>query len=112
MRIQTVTDEIAVTLGLDKASGALVASPIAAVLTWLAVTYQQHVDVRGERDTVAVRADRAAFDQTRSGGNHCSDETDVDNLEGIDVQQVGLCLSTVEFFGMFLPVVKRNGGNR
>jgi hypothetical protein len=46
------------------ASGALVASPIAAVLTWLAVTYQQHVDVRVERDTVAVRADRAAFDQT------------------------------------------------
>lgn len=45
------------------ASGALVASPIAAVLTWLAVTYQQHVDVRVERDTVAVRADRAAFDQ-------------------------------------------------
>ena len=45
------------------ASGALVASPIAAVLTWLAVTYQQHVDVRVERDTVAVRADRAAFNQ-------------------------------------------------
>ena len=45
------------------ASGALVASPIAAVLTWFAVMYQQHVDVRVERDTVAVRADRAAFNQ-------------------------------------------------
>ena len=44
------------------ATGALVAAPIAAVLTWLAVTWQQHVDVRVERDTVAVRADRAAFD--------------------------------------------------
>lgn len=44
------------------AAGAFVAAPIAAVLTWLAVTWQQHVDVRVERDTVAVRADRAAFD--------------------------------------------------
>ncbi|WP_374942976.1 hypothetical protein [Sphingomonas sp.] len=43
------------------ASGALVAAPVAAVLTWLAVSWQQHVDVRVERDTVAVRADRAAF---------------------------------------------------
>lgn len=45
------------------AAGAFVAAPIAAVLTWLAVTWQQHVDVRVERDTVAVRADRAAFNQ-------------------------------------------------
>ena len=45
------------------AAGALVASPVAAVLTWLAVTYQQHVDVRVARDTVAVRADRAEFNQ-------------------------------------------------
>jgi len=44
------------------ATGAFVAAPIAAVLTWLAVSWQQHVDVRLERDTVAVRADRAAFD--------------------------------------------------
>lgn len=44
------------------AAGAFVAAPIAGVLTWLAVTWQQHVDVRVERDTVAVRADRAAFD--------------------------------------------------
>jgi hypothetical protein len=43
------------------ASGALVAAPVAAVLTWLAVTWQQHVDVRVERDTAVVRADRAAF---------------------------------------------------
>jgi hypothetical protein len=43
-------------------TGAFVAAPIAAALTWLAVTWQQHVDVRVERDTVAVRADRAAFD--------------------------------------------------
>lgn len=43
------------------ASGALVAAPIAAVLTWLAVSWQQHVDVRVERDTAMVRADRAAF---------------------------------------------------
>lgn len=44
------------------ASGALVAAPMAAVLTWLTVTWQQHVDVRVERDTAVVRADRAAFD--------------------------------------------------
>jgi hypothetical protein len=43
------------------ASGALVAAPMAAVLTWLAVTWQQHVDVRVERDNAVVRADRAAF---------------------------------------------------
>lgn len=43
------------------ASGALVAAPMAAVLTWLTVTWQQHVDVRVERDTAVVRADRAAF---------------------------------------------------
>lgn len=43
------------------ASGALVAAPLAAVLTWLAVTWQQHVDVRIERDAAVVRADRAAF---------------------------------------------------
>lgn len=43
------------------ASGALVAAPMAAVLTWLAVSWQQHVDVRVERDTVVARADRAAF---------------------------------------------------
>ena len=43
------------------ASGALVAAPMAAVLTWLAVSWQQHVDVRVERDTAVVRADRAAF---------------------------------------------------
>lgn len=43
------------------ASGALVAAPMAALLTWLAVTWQQHVDVRVERDTVAARADRSAF---------------------------------------------------
>ncbi len=43
------------------ASGALVTAPVVAVLTWLAVTWQQHVDVRVERDTVAARADRAAF---------------------------------------------------
>lgn len=43
------------------ASGALVAAPMAAVLTWLSVTWQQHVDVRVERDTAVVRADRAAF---------------------------------------------------
>ena len=36
--------------------------PLAAVLTWLAVTWQQHVDLRVERDTAVVRADRAAFD--------------------------------------------------
>ncbi|MGK6325436.1 hypothetical protein ACMGDM_20395 [Sphingomonas sp. DT-51] len=35
---------------------------MAAVLTWLAVSWQQHVDVRVERDTAVVRADRAAFD--------------------------------------------------
>jgi hypothetical protein len=34
---------------------------MAAVLTWLTVTWQQHVDVRVERDTAVVRADRAAF---------------------------------------------------
>lgn len=44
------------------ASGALVAAPVAAVLTWLAVSWQQHVDVRVERDTAVARADRAAFD--------------------------------------------------
>lgn len=44
------------------ASGALVAAPLTAVLTWLTVTWQQHVDVRVERDTAVVRADRAAFD--------------------------------------------------
>ncbi|GEM_PF-3455254 len=44
------------------ASGALVAAPMAAVLTWLTVTWQQHVDVRVERDTAVVRADKAAFD--------------------------------------------------
>lgn len=44
------------------ASGALVAAPMAAVLTWLTVTWQQHVDIRVERDTAVVRADRAAFD--------------------------------------------------
>lgn len=44
------------------ASGALVAAPMAAMLTWLTVTWQQHVDVRVERDTAVVRADRAAFD--------------------------------------------------
>lgn len=43
------------------ASGALVAAPVAAVLTWLAVSWQQHIDVRVERDTAVVRADRAAF---------------------------------------------------
>ena len=43
------------------ASGALVAAPVAAVLTWLAVSWEQHVDLRVERDTVAARADRAAF---------------------------------------------------
>lgn len=43
------------------ASGALVAAPMAAVVTWLAVTWQQHVDIRVERDTAVVRADRAAF---------------------------------------------------
>ena len=43
------------------ASGALVTAPVVAVLTWLTVTWQQHVDVRVERDTVAARADRAAF---------------------------------------------------
>ena len=45
------------------AGGALVAAPIAGVLTWLAVTWQQHVDVRVERDTAVVRADRAEFNQ-------------------------------------------------
>jgi hypothetical protein len=49
-------------LGLNSfASGALVAAPMAAVLTWLTVTWQQHVDLRVERDTAVVRADRAAF---------------------------------------------------
>lgn len=43
------------------ASGALVSAPVVATLTWLAVTWQQHVDVRVERDTVVARADRAAF---------------------------------------------------
>ena len=43
------------------ATGALVTAPVVAVLTWLAVTWEQHVDVRVERDTVAARADRAAF---------------------------------------------------
>ena len=43
------------------ASGALITAPVVATLTWLAVTWQQHVDVRVERDTVAARADRAAF---------------------------------------------------
>jgi hypothetical protein len=43
------------------ASGALVATPVAAVLTWLAVSWQQHVDIRVERDTAVIRADRAAF---------------------------------------------------
>ncbi len=36
------------------ASGAVVAAPLAAVLTWLAVTWQQHVDLRVGRDTVQV----------------------------------------------------------
>lgn len=43
------------------ATGALVTAPVVAVLTWLAVTWQQHVDVRVERDTVVARADRAVF---------------------------------------------------
>lgn len=43
------------------ASGALVAAPMAAVLTWLTVSWQQHVDIRVERDTATIRADRAAF---------------------------------------------------
>ena len=43
------------------ATGALVTAPVVATLTWLAVTWQQHVDIRVERDTVAARADRAAF---------------------------------------------------
>lgn len=43
------------------ATGALVTAPVVAALTWLAVTWQQHVDVRVERDTVAARVDRAAF---------------------------------------------------
>lgn len=43
------------------AAGALVTAPVVATLTWLAVTWQQHVDVRVERDTVAARVDRAAF---------------------------------------------------
>ena len=43
------------------ASGALLAAPVAAVLTWLAVSWQGHVDVRVERDTAVTRADRAAF---------------------------------------------------
>ena len=45
------------------ATGALVTAPVVATLTWLAVTWQQHVDVRVERDTIAARADRAAFAQ-------------------------------------------------
>lgn len=50
-------------MGLNSfASGALVAAPATALLTWLTVTWQQHVDVRVERDTAVVRADRAAFD--------------------------------------------------
>lgn len=44
------------------ASGALVAAPIAGALTWLAVSWQQHVDVRVERDTAVLQAGRAAFD--------------------------------------------------
>ena len=43
------------------ATGALVTAPVVATLTWLAVTWQQHVDVRVERDTVVARADRSAF---------------------------------------------------
>lgn len=42
-------------------AGALAAAPVVATLTWLAVTWQQHVDVRVERDTIAGRVDRAAF---------------------------------------------------
>jgi len=38
------------------ASGALLATTMAAVLTWLAVSWQQHVDVRVERPTAVVRA--------------------------------------------------------
>jgi hypothetical protein len=43
------------------ATGALVTAPVVALLTWLTVTWQQHVDVRVERDTVVARADRAEF---------------------------------------------------
>ncbi len=43
------------------AAGALVTAPVVATLTWLAVTWQQHVDLRVERDTIAARADRATF---------------------------------------------------
>ena len=43
------------------ATGALVTAPVVAVLTWLAVTWQQHVDVRVERDTVVARVERAGF---------------------------------------------------
>lgn len=43
------------------ATGALVTAPVVAVLTWLTVTWQQHVDVRVERDTVAAHAERATF---------------------------------------------------
>ena len=49
------------------ATGALVTAPVVATLTWLAVTWQQHVDVRVERDTVAARADRASFDARFNG---------------------------------------------
>lgn len=43
------------------AAGALVTAPVVATLTWLAVTWQQHVDLRVERDTIAARVDRASF---------------------------------------------------
>lgn len=43
------------------AAGAFVTAPVVATLTWLAVTWQQHVDIRVERDTIAARADRASF---------------------------------------------------
>jgi hypothetical protein len=43
------------------ATGALVTAPVVAVLTWLTVTWQQHVDVRVERDTVVAHAERATF---------------------------------------------------
>lgn len=51
-------------MGLNNfATGALLAAPLTGVLTWLTVSWQQHVDVRVERDTAVVRADRAAFDE-------------------------------------------------
>ena len=43
------------------ATGALVTAPVVATLTWLAVTWQQHVDIRVERDTVTAQAERASF---------------------------------------------------